>query len=486
MNLYEENALSLCKMLKEKKVSSKEILKDTFKRIKNTDDKVNSFLLIDEENAMKRAEIIDDKRCKGENLHMMAGIPIAIKDNIVVKGMKNTCGSKMLENYVSPFSATVVKKIENSGGIIVGKLNMDEFAMGSSTETSYFKKTKNPHNLNKVPGGSSGGSASCLSSGQVPLSLGSDTGGSIRQPASYCGVVGLKPTYGTVSRYGLVAFSSSLDQIGPMARTVSDVAFLYSVISGKDKMDATTLDTDFSDFKELLNADTNNLKIGIPKEYFKEGINDEVKEKIENVVKLLEKQGAKIIEISQPMLDYSLSVYYTISCAEASSNLSRFDGVKYGYRTKNAKTVEELLVKSRSEGFGDEVKRRILLGNYVLGSKNNSEYYKKAIHYKDEIKNNFKSNFEDVDIIITPTVPNVAFNLGEKVNDPLEMYLQDVCTVTANIAGIPAISIPCGMNKENMPIGVQLLGNHLSEKLLLSTSYKLERLIGNFNNIAKL
>lgn len=486
MNLYEKTALELSSMLQKKEVSSKEVCNDIFKRIKDTDDNVGSFLYVDEENALKKASEVDDRRAKGEKLHMMAGIPIAIKDNISVKGIKNTCASKMLLDYVPPFNATVINKIEDNDGIIVGKVNMDEFAMGSSTENSYFKITKNPHNLKKVPGGSSGGSASCLASGQVPLSLGSDTGGSIRQPASYCGVVGLKPTYGTVSRYGIVAFSSSLDQIGPMARTVSDTAFLYSIISGRDKKDATTLDTNFNNYEELLKEDISNLKIGIPKEYFGEGINSEVKQSVENAIKLLEKNGAKIIPISQPMLEYALSVYYTISCAEASSNLSRFDGVKYGYRANDVNSIEELFIKSRSEGFGDEVKRRILLGNYVLGSRNNSEYYKKAIHYKNEIKNIFNNNFKEVDIIITPTVPNVAFNLGEKLNDPLEMYLQDVCTVTANIAGVPAISLPCGMNKDNMPIGIQLLGPCLSEKLLLSTSYRIEQLVGNFNNLAKL
>jgi len=486
MNLYEKTAVQLSSMLEKREVSAEEVCKDIFARIKATDDKVGAFISLGEESAIKNARSIDEKRAKGKLLSKMAGIPVSVKDNISVKGMKTTCASKMLEDYVSPFNATIIDKIMDNDGIIVGKVNLDEFAMGSSTETSYFKKTKNPHDLNRVPGGSSGGSAACLASGQVPLSLGTDTGGSIRQPASYCGVVGLKPTYGVVSRYGAVAFSSSLDQIGPMARNVEDVAFFYSIISGKDKMDATSINSNFTNYKELLSEDVSSIKIGLPKEYFGKGINDEVKQSVDNIIKLLERNGAKIVEVSQPMLDYALAVYYSISSAEVSSNLSRFDGVKYGYRAKDVNSIEELFIKSRSEGFGDEVKRRILLGNYILGLKNNNKHYKKALHYKGEIAQNFDDNFKDVDIIITPTVPNVAFNLGEKSDDPLEMYIQDICTITANIAGIPAISIPCGLNREQMPIGVQLLGPKLSEKLLLSTSYKIEKLIGDFNNIVKL
>ncbi|MGL5973377.1 MAG: amidase family protein, partial [Oscillospiraceae bacterium] len=326
----------------------------------------------------------------------------------------------------------------------------------------------------------------CLASGQTSLSLGSDTGGSIRQPASYCGLVGLKPTYGVVSRYGLVAFSSSLDQIGPIARTTKDLAMLFSVISGKDKRDATSINNNFGNYENLLNKDLSGITIGLPKEYFGKGINNQILESIDNCVKILAQNGVKFKQISMPMLDYSLAVYYTISCAEASSNLARFDGVKYGYSAENAKSIKELFKMSRTEGFGEEVKRRIMLGNFVLASGHSDNYYKKAIALQKQIKANYINAFKDVDLIITPTVPNVAFNIGSKTSDPMEMYMEDICTITSNIAGVPSLSLPCGLNKEKMPIGLQLIGPNLSEALILSLTLKIENLLGGFNKVVKI
>ena len=476
MELYEYSAHELSKMLAEKKCSSEELTKSVLDRAAATDDKVGAYLTICGDNALKKAREVDEKRSK-ENLHPLAGIPIGIKDNISTKGLLTTCASKMLYNYVPPFDAFVMNKVNAADMVVTGKLNMDEFAMGSSTENSYFKKTHNPHNLDCVPGGSSGGSAAAIAAGSAVISLGSETGGSIRMPASYCGVVGLKPTYGSVSRYGLIAFASSLDQIGPMARNVTDTAMLYSVICGHDNMDSTSAEHEYPDFAANLNSDVKGLKIGIPAEYFGEGVDDSVKESVMNTVRELEKQGAEIVEISLPSTKYALNAYYIISSAEASSNLARFDGVKYGYRTENYDSLIDMYEKTRSEGFGDEVKRRIMLGTFVLSSGFFDAYYKKAKLVALEIVKEFNAAFEKCDVIVTPATPGTAFKLGENMGDPTKMYAADICTVTVNIAGLPAISVPCG-KVNNMPVGLQFIGRKFSEQTLLNTAFAVEKLNG--------
>ena len=480
MNLYKKNAYELSDMLKNKEISSVELTNSVFDRIDAVENKVDAYTNLAKESALKTAQDIDNKISSGENLHPLAGIPIGIKDNISTKGLKTTCSSKMLENYEPPFNATVIEKINNAGMVITGKLNMDEFAMGSSTENSFFKSTKNPHDLERIPGGSSGGSAACVAAGEAIVSLGSDTGGSIRQPASYCGVVGLKPTYGSVSRFGLVAFASSLDQIGPCGKSVKDVAMLQSLINGYDRMDATSSCREYTDIASSLNGNIDGLKIGIPKEYFGDGIDANVKNSVMNAVKELENRGATVKSISLPSTDCALSAYYIISSAEASSNLARFDGVKYGYRTENYDNLIDMYEKTRSEGFGDEVKRRIMLGTFVLSSGYYDAYYKRAKQIQKRISSEFDSAFCDVDIIATPTVPSTAFKIGENTDDPLKMYATDICTVTINIAGLPAISIPCGKDDKNLPIGLQLIGNKFTEQNLLNTAYAYEKLVGGF------
>ena len=392
-----------------------------------------------------------------------------------MKGTKTTCSSKMLENFVSPYDATVIEKLKDENIISLGKLNMDEFAMGSSTESSYFKKTKNPWNLNKVPGGSSGGSAAAVAANMVPWALGSDTGGSIRQPASLCGVVGLKPTYGLVSRYGLVAFASSLDQIGPITKDVRDSAMLLSLIAGHDEKDTTSEEIEKKDYTKALKNDVKGLKIGVPKEFFGEGINEEVKKELTKAIETYKELGAEVEEFSLDVAKYALATYYIIACAEASSNLGRFDGIRYGYRTPEYSNLKEIYKKSRSEGFGPEVKRRIILGTYVLSSGYYDAYYKKAQQVRTLVSNEFSKAFEKYDVILTPTSPVTAFNIGEKSNNPLEMYLADICTVSINIAGVPAISIPCGVDSEGMPVGMQLIGNKFEEEKILNAAYTFEQ-----------
>lgn len=480
MELYKKSAYELSQMMKNGEVSSVEITKSVFERIKAVEPKIDAYVTLNEENALKAAQEIDNKRAAGEDLPELAGIPIGIKDNISTKGLKTTCSSKMLENYVPPFNATVMNKVYENGMVVTGKLNMDEFAMGSSTENSYFKPTHNPHDIDRIPGGSSGGSAAAVAACEAIVSLGSDTGGSIRQPASYCGVVGLKPTYGSVSRFGLVAFASSLDQIGPLGRTVKDVAMLQSVINGHDRMDATSAYRTYSDLSAGLESGVSGLKIGLPKEYFGKGIDDEVKSGILNAVKALEAQGAVVKEISLPSTDYALSSYYIISSAEASSNLARYDGVRYGFRAEEYDGLIDMYEKTRSEGFGDEVKRRIMLGTFVLSSGFYDAYYKKAKLLQRRISEEFSEAFSDVDIIATPTVPTTAFKIGENTDDPLKMYATDICTVTVNIAGLPAISVPCGKDSKNLPIGLQLIGEKFTEQKLLNTAYTYEQLVGGF------
>lgn len=482
MALYEKSASELSEMLRNKDISSAELTRSVFERINAVEDKVQAYVTIDEENALAQAAAVDEKRAAGEELSPLAGIPMGIKDNISTKGLRTTCSSKMLENYVPPFDASVMSKLRANDIVVTGKLNMDEFAMGSSTETSYYKKTKNPFDLERIPGGSSGGSAAAVAACEAVVSLGSDTGGSIRQPASYCGVVGLKPTYGAVSRYGLIAFASSLDQIGPIGRTVEDVAMVQSVICGHDKMDATSAYREYPDYAKSLSADVKGLRIGIPAEYFGDGIDDEVKTAVMNAVKELENQGAAVKQISLPSTDYALSSYYIISSAEASSNLARFDGVKYGFRAENYDGLIDMYEKTRSQGFGAEVKRRIMLGTFVLSSGFYDAYYKKAKLLQRRIGAEFSEAFNDVDVIAAPTVPSGAFKIGENMDDPLKMYATDICTVTVNIAGLPAVSVPCVHEEGKLPVGLQLIGNKFTEDKLLNTAYAYEKIVGGFRS----
>jgi aspartyl-tRNA(Asn)/glutamyl-tRNA(Gln) amidotransferase subunit A len=485
LKLYEKTAYELSEMLRKKECSAVEIFEDVSARISVVEAKVGAYVTIASETSKQQAEKVDEALAKGENIHPLAGIPIGIKDNISTKGLRTTCSSKMLENYVPPFNATVAEKVNSANMVIMGKMNMDEFAMGSSTETSHMHLTKNPHDLERVPGGSSGGSAAAIASGEAILTLGSDTGGSIRQPAALCGVVGLKPTYGSVSRYGLVAFASSLDQIGPFGKSVKDVAMLQSLISGHDRMDATSKKMDYPDLTANLNTNVKGLRIGIPKEYFGEGVDASVKEAVYNAIKLYEANGAVVKEISLPSTEYAINTYYIIASAEASSNLARFDGVKYGYRAKNYDGLIDMYEKTRSEGFGDEVKRRIMLGTFVLSSGFYDAYYKKAKVVQRKILEEFTRAFKECDVIATPTVPSTAFKIGENINDPIKMYYSDVCTVTVNIAGLPAISIPCGKDGNKLPIGLQLIANKFCEQTLLNSAYAYEKLSGGFNVLSE-
>lgn len=485
MRLYEKTASELSEMLKNKECSAVELCNDVLARINETENKIGAYVTVAEESAKENAKKIDKAMAAGEKLHPLAGIPIGIKDNISTKGIRTTCSSKMLENYVPPFDATVINKINNAGMTVIGKMNMDEFAMGSSTETSYMHLTRNPYNTECVPGGSSGGSAAAVAAGEAILTLGSDTGGSIRQPAALCGVVGMKPTYGSVSRYGLVAFASSLDQIGPLGKSVKDVAMLQSLICGHDRYDATSKNIEYPDYAAALKENAKSLKIGIPKEYFGEGIDSQVKESVMKAVKEFEEQGAVIKEISLPSTEYAINTYYIIASAEASSNLARFDGVKYGYRTSEYDGLVDMYEKTRSEGFGDEVKRRIMLGTFVLSSGYFDAYYKKAKRVQNQISQEFADAFKDCDIIATPTVPASAFKIGENIGDPIKMYYNDVCTVTVNIAGLPAISLPCGKDSAGMPMGLQLIGDKFSEQTLLNTAYTYEKICGGFDVLSK-
>lgn len=475
MNITELTVHELKEKLEKKELTSYEITKAYIERIEEKEKDVQAFVTTLEKDALEKAEEIDKKIASGEIVEKLAGIPIGIKDNICTKGVKTTCSSKMLENFVAPYDATVMEKINSENLINLGKLNMDEFAMGGSTEHSYFHITRNPWNLNKVPGGSSGGSAAAVAAGMVPWALGTDTGGSIREPASFCGVVGLKPTYGLVSRYGVVAFASSLDQVGPITKDVTDSAMLLNIITGKDKMDSTSVERPKVDYTKALKNDVKGLKIAVPKELFAEGINEEVKESLEKAIETYKKLGAEISEVSLNIAEYALASYYIIACAEASSNLGRFDGVRYGHRAKEFNNLKELYRNSRTEGFGPEVKRRIILGTYVLSSGYYDAYYKKAQQVRTLVMNKFKSVFDNYDVILTPTSPTVAFDIGSKINDPLAMYLADICTVSVNIAGLPGISIPCGVDKEGMPIGMQLIGNRFTEETLLNAAYTFEQ-----------
>ena len=456
-------------------LTSYDITKAYADRILEKEKDVQAFVTELTDTALEKAKEIEEKRNKKETVSELAGIPIGIKDNICTKGVKTTCSSKMLENFVAPYNATVMEKINAEELINLGKLNMDEFAMGGSTEYSYFKKTHNPWNLHKVPGGSSGGSAAAVAANMVPWALGTDTGGSIRQPAGFCGVVGLKPTYGLVSRYGVVAFASSLDQVGPITKDVTDCAMLLNIIAGHDEKDTTSVDNGEKDYVKSLKNDVKGLKIGVPKEYFGEGINSEVKAKLQEAIERYKKLGATVEECSLDVAEYALATYYIIACAEASSNLGRFDGIRYGYRSKNYANLKELYKNSRSEGFGSEVKRRIILGTYVLSSGYYDAYYKKAQQVRTLVMNEFAKLFEKYDVLLTPTAPTVAFDIGSKAENPLEMYLADICTVSVNIAGLPGISLPCGVDSSGMPIGMQLIGDRFSEETLLNAGYTFEQ-----------
>lgn len=469
MELYELTVHELLEKLDNNEISVEDITKSYVDRINDKEKDVQAFVTISDKEALEKAKEIKERNTK------FAGIPIGIKDNMCIKGTKTTCSSKMLENFVAPYNATVIEKLNEENMIYLGKLNMDEFAMGASTEYSAFKATKNPWNLNTVPGGSSGGSAAAVAANMVPWALGSDTGGSIRQPSSLCGVVGLKPTYGLVSRYGLVAFASSLDQIGPITKDVTDSAMLLNLITGHDEKDSTSVNVEKKDYTKALREDVKGLKIGVPKEYFGEGINEEVKQSVKEAIKKYEEMGAIVEECSLDIADESLAVYYIIACAEASSNLGRFDGIRYGYRTENFNSLKDIYRNSRSEGFGAEVKRRIILGTYVLSSGYYDAYYKKAQKVRTLIKKEFEKLFEKYDVLLTPTSPTVAYEIGSKSNNPLEMYLADLCTVTVNIAGLPGISVPCGVDKAGMPIGMQLIGKHFDEETILRAAYTFEK-----------
>ena len=475
MEITELTVHELKEKLVKKEITVQEVTKAYVDRINDKEKDVGAFVTTLCDEALEEAKSIQEKIDAGEIKGELAGIPIGIKDNMCTKGIKTTCSSKMLENFVSPYDATVVEKLKEQHMIDLGKLNMDEFAMGASTEYSAFHVTRNPWNLNTVPGGSSGGSAAAVAANLVPWALGSDTGGSIRQPAAFCGVVGLKPTYGLVSRYGLVAFASSLDQIGPITKDVEDAAMLLNVIAGHDERDTTSENREKIDYTKCLKNDVKGLKIGVPKEFFGEGINEEVKAKLKEAIEKYKEMGAEVEEFSLDIANYALATYYIIACAEASSNLGRFDGIRYGYRTKNFTNLKEIYKNSRSEGFGDEVKRRIILGTYVLSSGYYDAYYKKAQQVRTLVRKEFDKAFEKYDVLLTPTSPTVAFEIGTRSSNPLEMYLADICTVSINIAGLPGISVPCGVDSNGMPVGMQLIGNRFDEEKILNAAYTYEQ-----------
>lgn len=468
--------IEYARLLREKKLSSAELTKKYLERIEKLDDKYGCYITVCADEALACAKRADEMLGNGEG-DLLTGIPVGIKDNICTEGIRTTCASKMLSDFIPPYDATVIKKLKASGAVILGKLNMDEFAMGSSTESSYFKKTKNPYDPTAVPGGSSGGSAACVSADLAVYTLGSDTGGSIRQPAAFCSCVGLKPTYGRVSRYGLIAFASSLDQIGCLTKDVADSAAVMNIISGHDALDSTSSSIEVHDYTKALENGVAGMRIGIPREYIGAGISDEVRCAVEEAIKVYESLGAVCEICSLPHSEYALPAYYIISSAEASSNLARFDGIKYGYRTPNAANITQLYENTRSEGFGDEVKRRIMLGTYALSSGYYDAYYKKALGVKEIVRADFDRCFEDYDLLLTPTAPTSAYDFGEKA-DPVSMYMGDICTVAVNIAKLPAISIPAGLDKHGRPIGIQLIAKAFDEGRLLGGAYAYERVCG--------
>jgi aspartyl-tRNA(Asn)/glutamyl-tRNA(Gln) amidotransferase subunit A len=476
-------ALDIKKGIAAKEFTVTTVINSLFERIKLIEPKVDAYLTLCEKDALAQAKIMDERIEKGETLGYLGGVPIAIKDNMCTDGLKTTCASKMLGDFIPPYDATVIKKLKESDAIIIGKTNMDEFAMGSSTENSAFKITRNPWDLERVPGGSSGGSGAAVGAGMVPIALGSDTGGSVRQPAAFCGVVGLKPTYGLVSRFGLIAFGSSLDQIGTFSKTVVDSALTLEVIQGEDLLDSTSVKQEITkDYLNSINNGVRGMKIGIPKEFFQSGLDEEIAASIKESIEHLKKLGAEVSEMSLPITQEGLSAYYIISSAEASSNLARFDGIRYGYRPKEFEKIDELIELSRTEAFGDEVKRRIMLGTYALSSGYYDAYYNRAQKLRLKIREQFKTAFEKYDIILSPTSPVLPFKCGEKSDNPLEMYLADIYTININLAGLPALSLPCGFSKSGLPIGLQLIGPHYGEEKIFITAYALEQEL-NLNKI---
>lgn len=462
-------------MLREREISSVELVGSVLDRISEVDPFLHAYITVDAQEALDQAQKADGMLSAPEGNLSLWGIPIAIKDNMCTRGMRTTCASKILGNFIPPYEATVVKKVLDQGAIIIGKTNMDEFAMGSSTENSHFGLTRNPWDTNRVAGGSSGGSAASVAVDEAICALGSDTGGSIRQPAGFCGVAGLKPTYGRVSRFGLVAYASSLDQIGPITKDVTDCALMLKVISGYDPLDSTSVNKPVPDYEKSLINDVRGMKIGIPVDYFQEGLDKEVEESVRRAISLLQNLGAEVKEVRLPHTEYAIATYYILATAEASSNLARYDGVKYGFREKNFSHLIEMYENTRQEGFGAEVKRRIMLGTYALSSGYYDAYYLKAQKVRTLIKQDFDEAFKKFDILVTPTAPAPAFGIGEKVDDPLQMYLSDIFTISANLAGIPAISIPCGFSREGLPIGMQLLADLFQEEKIFRVAYTFEQ-----------
>jgi len=476
LELFQLTAHELGDKLRNKEISAVELTKVFYKRISKVDGDVGAYLRLCESEALVNAAEIQAWIDKGQKITPLSGIPFALKDNMCTEGIETTCASKMLENFIPPYDATVVEKLKNSGAVMLGKVNMDEFAMGGSTEHSHFKKTSNPWDLERVPGGSSGGAAASVAAGEAVFSLGSDTGGSIRQPAMFCGVVGMKPTYGAVSRYGLVAFASSLDQIGPMTKDVTDCALVMNEICGYDKMDSTSVNTKYPDYTKYLVNDIKGMKIGVPKEFIhSEGLKDDIRESILAALEQMKKLGATVEEFDFPVNEYAIPAYYIIACAEASSNLARYDGIKYGYKASQFEDLLDLYKQTRSEGFGEEVQRRIMLGTYALSSGYYDAYYKKALQVRSIIHTQYMNAFDKYDLIAGPVSPSGAFKFGEKTENPLEMYLVDMFTVAVNIAGLPGVSIPCGFDKNNTPNGIQLIGKPFDEGTLLRAGFTYEQ-----------
>lgn len=474
MNLNSLTIDEVQSALREGKATATSLAEGFYTKIEKEDPKIGAYLILSKERALAKATEIDALAAKGDELPPLAGVPVGIKDVMVTRGVRTSAGSKILGNYIPPYDCTAVARMEDAGAVLLGKLNCDEFAMGSSNENSAWHVVHNPRDLNRVPGGSSGGSAAAVAADMAVATLGSDTGGSIRQPASFCGVVGLMPTYGRVSRYGLIAFASSLDRIGPITKTVKDAAIVLRTIAGRDPMDSTSADVPVPDYLAELRKPVRGLKLGVPKEYFGEGLDSEVQKSVEAAIQKLAASGCEIVPVSLPHTEYAIPTYYILATAEASSNLARFDGVRYGYRAANARTLSEMYRRTRDQGFGTEVKRRIMLGTYALSAGYYDAYYLKAQKVRTLLAHDFEEAFKQVDAIVTPTSPTAAFKLGEKVDDPLSMYLADIFTVTADLAGIPGISIPCGVTKENLPIGLQILGRHFDEATILRVAHTYE------------
>ncbi|HLA51405.1 MAG TPA: Asp-tRNA(Asn)/Glu-tRNA(Gln) amidotransferase subunit GatA [Thermodesulfobacteriota bacterium] len=475
MELYDLTIHELHEKLKKKEITSLGLTEAFLKRIDAVDGKIKAYITVTKEDAIKQAKEAYKRLASGKDITPLTGVPISVKDIFCTKGILTTCASKILNNFVPPYDATVIKKLKEAGAVILGKNNMDEFAMGSSTENSAFFVTKNPWDTERVPGGSSGGSAASVSAGECAGSIGTDTGGSIRQPASCCGIVGLKPTYGRISRYGMIAFASSLDQAGPLTKDIKDCAIMLNAMAGYDPQDSTSIDAPVPDYTKVLTKDVKGLKIGIPKEYFIKGLDSDVEKAVKEAIEVLKKQGASVVDVNLPHTDYAIAVYYLVATAEASSNLARYDGVKYGSRAKDSKNLMDMYCKTRDEGFGPEVKRRIMLGTYSLSAGYYDAYYKKASLVRTLIKRDFEEAFTKCDVILTPTAPTPAFKIGEKTADPLTMYLSDIFTISCNLAGIPGLSLPCGFTKDNLPIGLQILGKPLDENTVLKTAYAYEQ-----------